>query len=59
VFPLVTGLRPLPGTAAGRVLLCLTPMREFAVNSKNLLITAAVALAVVIGVRMYEQRKAG
>jgi hypothetical protein len=29
------------------------------VNGKNLLLTAAVALAVVIGVRMYEQRKAG
>jgi len=29
------------------------------VNGKNLLITAAVALAVVIGLRMYEQRKAG
>jgi len=30
-----------------------------AVNGKNLLITAAVALAVVLGVRVYEQRKAG
>jgi len=29
------------------------------VNGKNLLITAAVALAVVLGVRVYEQRKAG
>lgn len=28
-------------------------------NGKNLLITAAVALAVVLGVRVYEQRKAG